>query len=771
MVTLKSQGKARPLMKTWLSLVLIATSSMSRLAFASQADETTITITAKTQGPTPFINQLTLVASDTSVLQSIQFTITPKAGSVTRPLSGTYGTDYLTDRGYILPGTNTIYLPVYGLYANYTNTVSLTYNFFDGSSKSDSTTITAPVYDDPCQYNDPKVLQARTKSTDLSYDFILVRERCSGSSPTVLDSDSAVRWVGPAGIFNITSAFFDNAFYQASGRSLNRIDLDGTFTFLHDYSDYDVTYLHHNIDRGKVGLILDADTSSYFESTNLEVDAAGNVLKVWSLADIISAAMTAGGDDPGEFVYPAPADWFHNNSVVYNRADDSLIISSRENFVICIDYETSAIKWILGDPTKQWYQFPSLRQYALTLADGSNAPIGQHTVSISYDQDLLLFDNGFNSWLHDPPGATRNYSSPRKYQLDLIAKTATEVWNFPNGFSTYSSICSGIYEDAPNNYLVDYAFVYDAEDGTRNGQILGLDGSGATVFHYQYTNVVSFCDVAYNSIPLHLENTKFPPVGPQALNLSTRGNVGSGEDSLIGGFIITGPTAKELIVRALGPSLGDSDPSLTDTVADPFLSLYDSSGNLIVANDNWQSDPQAAQIAAKHLDPAYAEEAATLQFLAPGAYTFVVNDKNKGAGLGLVEAYDLTPSSGSELANLSTRGLVGTDDDVLISGVIVGDLDSATVCIRALGPSLTALSNPLPNPALAVYDANGTVLGGNNDWIEDPNAAEIETVGLAPHNPVEAATLLHLPAGAYTAIVTGVDGISGSGLVEFYNLD
>ena len=122
------------------------------------------------------------------------------------------------------------------------------------------------------------------------------------------------------------------------------------------------------------------------ESVNIEVDAAGKILKEWDLAQIISDAMTAGGDDPGKFVFPSPFDWFHNNATTYNRADDSLIVSSRENFVICIDYETGAIKWILGDTTKLWYPFPSLAQYALTLAPGSLPPIGQHASSLTYDQ-------------------------------------------------------------------------------------------------------------------------------------------------------------------------------------------------------------------------------------------------------------------------------------------------------------------------------------------------------------------------------------------------
>src|SRR5262249_41181334 len=389
-----------------------------------------ITIIAKTPGPTPFINQLTLVASDTTVLRSVQFTIAPKPGSVTRPLSGTYSNAYLLSRGYLLPTTGQIFLPVYGLYAGYANNVTLTYHFLDGSSKNATTTITTPAYDDPCQFNIPTVLQPRSTSTSLSYDYIMVKGHCSHSSPTILDTDSAVRWIGAANISDITSTFFDNAVYQAAGRSLYRLDLDGTVTLLHDYIDIGVTFFHHNIDRGKFGLILDANTSSYFESTNIEVDPAGNVLKIWNLADIISAAMIAGGDDPNQFVYPSPTDWFHNNSVAYNRADDSIIVSSRENFVICLDYDSGAIKWILGDPTKKWYGFPSLRQYALELAPGSQPPIGQHAVSISYDQNLLLFDNGAGSWFQIPKGEVRSYSSARKYQVDTTANTATEIWNF-----------------------------------------------------------------------------------------------------------------------------------------------------------------------------------------------------------------------------------------------------------------------------------------------------------------------------------------------------
>ena len=385
-------------------------------------------------------------------------------------------------------------LPVYGLYAGYNNTVTLIYRFIDGSSKQANFTITTAAFDDPCHYHNPTFLQHRS-STALSYDYIMIKGGCSIFSPAIIDTDGALRWVGTAGFSVTPTTFFDNAVYLPNGPRLYRIDLDGTVTQVGDYSGIGVAFFHHNIDRGKVGIILDANTTSFYESVNIEVDASGNVLKVWNLADIISAAMRAGGDDPGQFVYPTPNDWFHNNAVAYNRADDSLIVSSRENFLICIDYQTGAIKWILGDPTKKWHQFPSLRRYALTLAPGSLPPIGQHAISVTYDQSILVFDNGQNSTFEEPPGENRDYSSPRKYKLDLNAKTATEVWNFEMGQSVNCPFCGSVYEDAPLNYLIDYTFTYGVTNQSL-AQLIGLNPAGETIFRYQYASL-SGCPVGF----------------------------------------------------------------------------------------------------------------------------------------------------------------------------------------------------------------------------------------------------------------------------------
>ena len=233
----------------------------SHLADASQADDTTIRITGQTAGVTPFISKVTLAVSNTSVLKSIQFTVIPKPGSVTRPVSGTYANSYLVDRGFENPQTGEVVLPVYGLYDGYNNTVTLTYRFMDGSSKQANTSITTTSFNDPCGYKNPTFLQHRT-SASLSYDYFMVKGGCSNFSPAIIDTDGALRWVGTAGQASFVTAFFDNAVYLAAGTKLYRNDLDGAVTLIGDYSDRGVSYFHHNIDSGKVGLILEAVTPS-----------------------------------------------------------------------------------------------------------------------------------------------------------------------------------------------------------------------------------------------------------------------------------------------------------------------------------------------------------------------------------------------------------------------------------------------------------------------------------------------------------------------------
>ena len=225
-----------------------------------------------------------------------------------------------------------------------------------------------------------------------------------------------------------------------------------------------------------------------------------------------------------------------------------------------------------------------------------------------------------------------------------------------------------------------------------------------------------------------------------------------------------------MVLRALGPSL--SGFGLSDVLSDPVLSVYDSSGNLVGTNDNWQSDVNHSVVEANGLAPANPLEAAQVRTLEPGAYTVIVTGKDATPGIGLVELYDLSSLSNSKLGNMSTRGSVGTGDNVLIGGFIVGDVDSATVVVRALGPTLASygVSGVLSDPTLTIYDSSGSFIASNDNWETDPNAIYVQKNGLTPPNASESALVLHLPAGAYTAVVRGANGGTGIGLAEVYTL-
>ena len=234
------------------------------------------------------------------------------------------------------------------------------------------------------------------------------------------------------------------------------------------------------------------------ETLLAEIDTDGHVLKQWDMAAIVRAAMLAGGDDLSGFVRD-DADWFHMNSAIYNPADDSLIVSSRENFVVKLDYGSGRIRWLLGDPSKYWYvRYPSLRALALTLTSGK-APVGQHAVSIAPDGNLMLFNNGtasFNQPPGTPPGTNPGFSAVSKYAIDEAARTAAEVWTYEHNRDIWSDICSSVYQTRQGGYLIDYATAY----GRTRAKLLGLDANGNVAFDYDYPS--ELCNTAWNAVPI-----------------------------------------------------------------------------------------------------------------------------------------------------------------------------------------------------------------------------------------------------------------------------
>lgn len=247
-------------------------------------------------------------------------------------------------------------------------------------------------------------------------------------------------------------------------------------------------------------------------------------------------------------------------------------------------------------------------------------------------------------------------------------------------------------------------------------------------------------------------------------NISTRLPVGSGDNVLIAGFIITGGQAKRVIVRGIGPTL-----SVTENLSDPVLELHDSAGALAGSNDNWR-DTQEAELQATKIAPANDYEAAITRALDPGAYTAVLRGAGKTTGIGLVELYDLDLGADAKLANISTRGFVNRGDNVLIGGSIVVGNGTARVIFRALGPSLGGVANPLQDPVLELHDGQGGLIALDDNW-KDSQRAEIEATGIPPTNDNEAAIIRSLTPGAYTAVVRGKDNTTGVALIEAYQLN
>jgi hypothetical protein len=250
-------------------------------------------------------------------------------------------------------------------------------------------------------------------------------------------------------------------------------------------------------------------------------------------------------------------------------------------------------------------------------------------------------------------------------------------------------------------------------------------------------------------------------LNPALGNISTRVNVGTSDNVLIGGFIVSASQAKRVLIRATGPSL-----PVTGALADPVLELHDST-HIITTNDNWRDTDEQA-IIDSGLPPVNDKESAIITTLDPGAYTAIVSGANGTTGLALVEVYDLDATVDSKLANISTRGLVQNGDNVMIAGVIVlGDVPANTI-IRALGPSL-AVTGPLADPTLELHDSSGAIVASNDNW-KKAQQADIEATGLAPNDDRESTILMTLTPDSYTAIVRGKNDTTGVALVEVYNV-
>jgi Kelch motif len=440
--------------------------------------------------------------------------------------------------------------------------------------------------------------------------------------------------------------------------------------------------------------------------------------------------------------------------------------------------------------TAQTWAFDPTAASGARWARGQDLPVAKSYVPAAAIGGLIYTGGGSNI-----VGPTVSDSAD-SYRYDPVANTWTAIASIPRATGETRAVVINnqmwvlgggrtapnpsnevdIYDPGSNAWTTGLSipvarrnFPADGNGSSRVWLAGGYDSSGAPAAPTaEVYGLPLGCGTGTPTPTATATSTPNPTATPTILaNISTRLRVETGDNVLIGGFIVTGTQLKRVIVRAIGPSL-----PFTGTLADPTLELRNSSGALIASNDNWRSN-QEAEIIATGIPPSNDLESAIVATLPANssAYTAIVRGVNNGTGIGVVEAYDLDRTVNSKLANISTRGFVSTGDNVMIGGTIIIGSSPTRVLFRAIGPSLTnfGVPNALQDPTIELRDGNGVLLLANNNW-RDMQESEIIATGLAPSNDLESAIVMTLSPSAYTAIVRGNGNTTGVALVEAYQL-
>lgn len=265
------------------------------------------------------------------------------------------------------------------------------------------------------------------------------------------------------------------------------------------------------------------------------------------------------------------------------------------------------------------------------------------------------------------------------------------------------------------------------------------------------------------------------PGAARVVNLSTRARIGGGAGTPVAGFVLDGAGSKRVAVRAVGPGL--SSFGVTDVLPDPSLELI-SDGSTVTSNDSWTStDADVFASVGAFALLANSADAALVTNLTAGVYTTPVGDGG-GDGVMLLEVYDSDGlTDGAALANASARTFVGTGEDVISTGFVVAGTGMVRILIRAVGPTLTdyGVAGALADPTLSLV-TDGNELATNDNWGAATNAADIASAAAASgafaldNASLDAAILIELPAGVYSAVISGTGATTGTALIELYRI-
>jgi uncharacterized delta-60 repeat protein len=401
------------------------------------------------------------------------------------------------------------------------------------------------------------------------------------------------------------------------------------------------------------------------------------------------------------------------------------------------------------------------------LADSFNPDANRPVTSVAIQADGKILVGGGFSGPNSIGGQSRDFfarlSNDTAALQNLTATEVTVTWT-RGGSSPQFARVTFEYSDDNMNFT-------PLGEGTPAGSDWILAGQNLPVDRAFYIRARGYHSGSYGngsgSITESVRNV-FVPAKSSLGNISTRLRVETGDNAMIGGFIITGTQRKTVIVRGIGPSL-----PIPGALADPVIEVYGSAAQLLASNDNWNDSLTRQQIIDSGLAPTNDLESALWGVIDPGAYTVVVRGKNNTTGIGLFEVYDLDQTVDSKLGNVSTRGFVETGDNVMIGGTIIVGNSPTAVLLRAIGPSLTnfgGVPNALGDPVLELHDGNGGLIAINYDWRDDQEA-EIAATGIPPLNDKESAILKHLAPGNYTAIVRGFDNTTGVAVIEAFDVD
>jgi hypothetical protein len=380
-----------------------------------------------------------------------------------------------------------------------------------------------------------------------------------------------------------------------------------------------------------------------------------------------------------------------------------------------------------------------------------------------------------------------NFGTPRKGVQAIIGELNTRI------VTSGATIALPVHTTAglPVQYTV-------SGPATISGNQLKITGSYGTVYAYaSQAGDANYNPAGGRSLVFSITSTPLA----RLVNISSRLHV-SGDDpngAAIAGFVVTGTVPRQYLIRAAGPTL--SYFGVTNPLSDPQLKLFDAQGALVATNAGWANDPMVSYLgdalgAFRFTDGSV--DAALLLTLAPGSYTAQVSSSSGGTGTALLEVYDgdsIATSPTKQLINISTRGVVGPGDDVLIGGFVISGDRPKRLLIRAVGPGLNQFGvvGTLSDPVLTVYDTKRVVVARNQNWgTGDPvtnsqyvaTPEEIDVASSASgafplqRGSLDAALIVTLPPGAYSAVVTAgplTQGLTnndtrGAALVEIYEI-